>query len=285
MAQVRLMDVITASPWMAGFKTVRCSSKDCARWLTQRHLDSRRVGVKMDESWYCCYACFAAAAEDRLMELMAAGGGTPTRNSRMPLGMILVSRGQMTYDQLRLATEEQKTSGNEIGSVFVRLGLATEEQVIKARAQQWGCPVFAPSKRGAPVRITVPPTLLRTHGMAPLHFANNSLLMGFASNIEYGALYAIEQMTGCKTRPCFVTESDFAAAMQVYETERANAGDSASEELAFEGVEGVTQMTAAICSYGRQINADQVTISRCRPHLWARLKSGERMRDILFRMD
>ena len=55
------------------------------------------------------------------------------------LGTILVDMGYLNEDGLWQVVEEQKRSGNElIGKVAVRLGLATEEQVLKALGEQLG---------------------------------------------------------------------------------------------------------------------------------------------------
>src|ERR687889_2820891 len=55
------------------------------------------------------------------------------------LGTILVDMGYLNEDSLWQVIEEQKRSSNElIGKVAVRLGLATEEQVLKALGEQLG---------------------------------------------------------------------------------------------------------------------------------------------------
>jgi hypothetical protein len=55
-----------------------------------------------------------------------------------PLGAILVQRGVLTEEQLAIALDEQKRTGEHIGEVIVRLGLALASSVAQALATQHG---------------------------------------------------------------------------------------------------------------------------------------------------
>ena len=57
---------------------------------------------------------------------------------RMPIGECLRNAGILTDEQLQHALDEQKRSGERLGSVVVRVKLATERQVAKALACQLG---------------------------------------------------------------------------------------------------------------------------------------------------
>jgi chromosome segregation ATPase len=58
-----------------------------------------------------------------------------------PLGAILVRRGVLTEEQLAVALDEQKRTGEQIGEVIVRLGLALASSVAQALATQYGGPL------------------------------------------------------------------------------------------------------------------------------------------------
>ena len=58
-----------------------------------------------------------------------------------PLGAILVQRGVLTEEQLAFALDEQKRTGEQIGEVIVRLGLALAPSVAQALATQHGSPL------------------------------------------------------------------------------------------------------------------------------------------------
>jgi Type II secretion system (T2SS), protein E, N-terminal domain len=277
-----LIHSITTSPWIVGFKAVSCSSDDCSRWLTQRHLSARKVGVKLDGNWYCSYSCFAAAAAHRFAQLLRVDPVVSNRTSRMPLGLILLNRGWITQEQSRQALKTQNESGEEIGEIFVEMGCISEKQLISARSMQWGCPAFAAS-RPLQNRCEIPIRLMRRHSMVPLHYvsATNSLLVGFVHRIEYGVLYAIEQITGRKTRPCLITASDFELHMREYK-------DNAKipvDDLTSQNVQSPMTMAHVLCNYGRLLNADEVVIGRCKGFFWIRMKSFDTTEDVLFRTD
>ena len=165
----------------------------------------------MHGNWYCSSRCFRSAAEQEVLRLLKPGTEQAAHVSRMPLGLNLISHGLLTIEQLKKATDEQKESGGEIGELLVRQGSVSEKQVTAVRATEWGCPVFAVPKHAIRIGINLPSTLMRIHSMIPVHYVvrTNLLLVGFVHSIEYGLLYAIEQITGCETKPCFVTPSDF----------------------------------------------------------------------------
>jgi len=60
---------------------------------------------------------------------------------RVPLGLLLLSRQQMTAAQLRTALERQRASGEgRIGDWLRRWVLPSELQITAAVARQWRVP-------------------------------------------------------------------------------------------------------------------------------------------------
>jgi Type II secretion system (T2SS), protein E, N-terminal domain len=164
----------------------------------------------------------------------------------------------------------------------VRQGSVSEKQVTAVRAAEWGCPVFAVPKQAIRIGINVPSTLMRIYSMIPVHYVvrTNLLLVGFVHNVEYGLLLAIEQITGCETKPCFVTPSDFKTQMQQQQKHLEQQG---FKELKFERIQTAGEIARTLCTSGLEIEADEAFIGKCKEYLWARLKSGPRAIDLLFR--
>jgi len=233
----------------------------------------------MGEEWYCSYRCFAAAADARFAALVAERYLPCTHVPRMSLGLRLVRNGELSAEQLRTGTEVQRSAGGEIGDVLVRLGFVSEAQITAVRAAQWGCPVFAVQRVALPAMAHIPHALMRAYVMAPVHYSAsaNRLLVGFVQAVDYSALYGVEQLTGCKTRACFITRSEYEA--------QCSASDGEAEDLLFEGITSSTEMARILCSYGVLESADEVEIARCKEHLWSRLRCRSRAVDILFRID
>jgi len=70
---------------------------------------------------------------------------------RIPLALLMLSRGQLIQEKLLWPLRAQRSAGRyKIGYWLEELGFATEQQVTSALALQWGCPVFALSAEAEP---------------------------------------------------------------------------------------------------------------------------------------
>jgi hypothetical protein len=267
------------------FKPITLHCENCHRSLTLRYVSAHRVGITMHDRWYCSSICFASAAEEELLELATSVKDQPSRVERMPLGLMLISRGLLTSAELREVRAEQKEEGGDIGELLVRRGSVSEKEITAVRATQWGCPVFEVPKHAMQPCVRIPSALMQFYSAIPLHYvaATNLLLVGFVHGVEYGLLYAIEKMTGCKTQPCFVTPSDFQNQMLQMKQEQPLCGEPALNEVKFEGVHSSAEIASIVCSYGIHLEADEASIEKCKEYLWARLKCGPSEVDLLFK--
>lgn len=276
---------IAGPAWPAGLKTITVKCGVCSRSMALRQLASRKAGIRMRDVWYCSSACFTSVAEREFSELLKLGVEQGSHAARMPLGLMLVSRGQLTKEQFREASEELKVTGGEIGELLVRRGVVTERQVTSVRAAQWGCAVFTMPKQLEPARIHVPMKFIKAYSAIPLHFvaARKLLLVGFVQAVEYGLLYAIEQITGCKTQPCFVTPTEFKTLMDMQAQSIESHDAAPASEIIFDSVHSPEEMASILCSHGVEMEAEEAMIAKCRDFLWARLVSPAKEVDLLFK--
>jgi len=96
------------------------------------------MGTRLFEQWFCSPACFEYGAQHKIVELLSARDKQekpPTL--RMPLGLLLLSRGILSHEQLKIALDHQRVSGANFGDVVQQLGFATQQQVTAAVAAQW----------------------------------------------------------------------------------------------------------------------------------------------------
>jgi Type II secretion system (T2SS), protein E, N-terminal domain len=283
---MKLIPSISMPSWITGLRVITSSCESCHKSLPLRYRSAHKIGITMHGFWYCSARCFQSAVEREVLRLLESGKEPAAFISRMPLGLDLISHGLLTVEQLKKATDEQKETGGEIGELLVRQGSVSEKQVTAIRASQWGCPVFVIPKYPMSIGINLPAALMRIYSMTPVHYVatTNLLLVGFVHSVEYGLLYAIEQIVGCKTKPCFVTPSDFQIQMQQQEKERAQAGSATAREVEFERIQTPAQIARTLCSSGLEVEADEALIGRCKECLWARLTSGAIAVDLLFRV-
>ena len=280
---MNLMNSLGAPAWVAGLKLIHSKCEFCHRSMALRNISAHKAGIRMRDCWYCSSQCFTSAAQQEISGLLPARLENGSQVERMPLGLSLMSRGLLTKSQFKEVTERQKEAGGDIGELLVRLGSVSEKQVTEVRATQWNCPVFAVPKHVVRTGIHIPSTLLRLYSAIPLHYvpATKLLLVGFVSGIEYALLFAIEQLTGCKTQACFVTPSDFEGQMHQIEQERLD--DSSSSEVTIDTAQTATEMASTLCQFSIDLEAEEAIIERCKEFVWARLNCGPKTFDLLFK--
>ena len=112
--------------------------------------------------------------------------------------------------------------------------------------------------------------------MVPIHNASaaDKLLVGFRDRINYGLLYAIEQVTGFKTTPCFLTPSAHSYWLE--------SQPKSPDELLLDGAMTPEEMTRVVCQQGARVDANGIVMVRCGDRIWVRLKGGKRPADLLF---
>jgi len=199
---------------------------------------------------------------------------------RLSIGLVLLSRGYLTDDQLRYARAQSQLCGEELETVLLRLGLATERQLAAARAAQWGYPVLGQDRLGQPVEADIPPALLHACSSVPLHCSITAkrFLMGFVYRVEHGLLNSLEQVTGFRAEPCFITPSEFREQMGRLTTV------PGCEEVVFEDPDTPAQMAKMVAGFAVEISASEARFAQCREYAWTRLSGKKRKIDVLFRV-
>ena len=189
---------------------------------------------------------------------------------RVPLGLLLLSRRQLTAEQLRAALAAQRTAGRgRIGEWLLTLGFVSEQQVTAALARQWSCPVLRTNSLSpyASCAPQIPVTLLESFLMIPVDYVQTTatLHIAFGEGIDYSVLYAIEQMLGCRTESCM------AAPSFVHQNLQALSRHRRESEVVFDGVADGAELSRIIRSYCVRLSASEIRLAACGPHLWVRL--------------
>ncbi len=260
----------------------RCDNEGCpgnrARW---HGLLRRFDGLRFDGGWYCSAHCFRAALEFRIGRLFAEHVTSQhTARHRMPIGLILLSRGTVHHDQLLTAMQQQRAIGGLFGQILVQLGFATEEQVVAAVASQWGCPVY-PVGRSSECQHLVPQLLQERYLMTPIHWvpATRDLYVAFTRTVNHTLLYSIQRMLECHTIPCFISDSSL--------SERVGRGtnDIPDSEVSIETRTNTREICETVLGYTQQTGAEEVRVFACDTHFWIRMENESRHFDLLFRRD
>jgi hypothetical protein len=194
----------------------------------------------------------------------------------------MVARGWLTHEQVVVALAAQQSAhSGKIGDWFQKLGFATEQQVTSALGLQWGCPVVSSLDPADAVPFGgIPLGILEAFQMVPLHFvsATNTLYIAFGERVDHAALYTIEKVLECRTRPCVRERKSVATQLdQMRQQQR-------PQEVEFGPMYDYTEIGRVSASYMVKLGADDARLGRVGPFIWLRLRAHASHTDLLFRL-
>jgi Type II secretion system (T2SS), protein E, N-terminal domain len=263
-----------------GVKNMRavCDLTICHNKQLMRSIPGTRPGIQVGAQWYCCVDCFSLAARAPLSSLSQARTLVNPRRPRLPLGLALLSKGSLTAEDLRVTSSQGHTDEDELAEILVRMHLVTEKQVAAARSQQWGYPVFARDFSGQRVFPEIPRALLRACSAVPLHYSASAkrILLGFACRVEHSLLDSIEQITGCRVEPCFITSTDCQEQIT-----RLIVPPNYQEQVISEPGPP-EKMARTVGRAAVDVGAREASFGQCKNHIWVRITGKKGKVDILF---
>ena len=134
---------------------------------------------------------------------------------RTPIGECLRNAGILTDEQLQFALDEQKRSGERLGSVLVRVKLATERQVAKALACQLGLDyadlVEHPPDPAAVAMIPKDVAAKRT--CIAVAMEKNLLTVAMSDPLNLALVQDLEFQTGYRVKPVVAASSEIIEAI------------------------------------------------------------------------
>jgi hypothetical protein len=242
---------------------------------------AKAEGIFLQGRWYCSPDCFENAVQEVFNQITALPESNQRKSHRIPIGLLLLSRGMINDVQLKQALELQRTRGSgRIGKFLQEIQAVSEQDITSGLAAQWGCSVY-PLDRAREFRqcaSLLPLPLMENGHMLPVHYLRlqQTLYLAFVEGIDRTALYAVEQMLHMRTIPCVVTES---AMLDALEELRA-LGDAPT--TIFDGRIEPHEMARTTRSYACQVGAKDAWIARSGRFFWIRMQTAKDRKDILF---
>jgi len=246
-----------------------CALASCSgpQSLWQR-LRCRPNGTFLQGVFYCQPQCLETALTGQLSRLRVMAL-PPQPPNRIPLGLLMVARGKLSYIEVRAALEAQRRARyGKIGEWIEKLGFATEQEVTSALALQWGCPLatsFDPSSIHSPGSIPLP--ILEAFQMLPLNYVapTNTLYLAFGERVDHAALYAIEKILACRTQPCVAGRKSIARQLDsMRQLHRPS-------DVEFGPMNDLAEMARIASSYTSRLSPEEVRLSRIGRFIWLRL--------------
>lgn len=170
---------------------------------------------RFEGQWACSADCMRVLISEAVEREI--GDGAPLEpqkhKHRIPLGLLMLSQGWITQEQLRRALDAQRQAGGKgrIGKWLIQQCNLSEEQVTRALSMQWGCPVLSFSGHAPETMSTlIPRLLLDTYGMVPLRNGSSRVAyLAFEDRVDSTVALAVERMNGIRIEPGVVTASQF----------------------------------------------------------------------------
>jgi type IV pilus assembly protein PilB len=136
---------------------------------------------------------------------------------RKKIGECLIQAGLITEADLQVALTEHKKTGERVGTVLVRLNLATEKQITKALAYQLGFPYVSladdPPDPTAIILIAKDVALKRV--CVAVKLEKNLLTVAMSDPLLFSLVQDLEFQTGYRIRQVVATKSDILQSIEI----------------------------------------------------------------------
>jgi len=141
---------------------------------------------------------------------------------KLPLGSLLIQKGVISEDQLRIALIEQKRTGDPLGKLFISLGFVTDATIREALSENLGqqSTDLANMVVDATALRMIPKEVAKRYKVFPLVFnkEQNNLMLAMSDTSNIVALDQISAMLGkdATLTPTLASESDINRAIDQY---------------------------------------------------------------------
>ncbi len=135
---------------------------------------------------------------------------------RKKIGECLIQAGLITDDDLQAALAEHKRTGERLGSVLVRMNLATEKQITKALAYQLGFPYLslADEPPDPNAIVLIPKEVAIKRVCVAVKLEKNLLTVAMSDPLLFSLVQDLEFQTGYRIRQVVATRSDILQAIE-----------------------------------------------------------------------
>jgi len=221
---------------------VRCAHNGCGRRRPTALVRLVGLGLYFEDTWYCSAPCLDAALRERATASALPPSSTESR-VRQPsrvaapralrLGALLAHQVGLSPAALAEALDAQSRSGLRIGAQLVRMGAATEHEVLRGLAAQAGVEYLTSLDASELQAGTVlPADSVRALGIVPFAAdpANEVIRVACVAPLPRLALSIARHLTGQHVEPFLVSDDRLAALIESYcgHAARRDAGRGAS---------------------------------------------------------
>jgi type IV pilus assembly protein PilB len=142
---------------------------------------------------------------------------------RKKIGECLIQAGLISETDLQIALAEHKRTGDRLGTVLVRMNLATEKQIAKALAHQLGFAYvnLAENLPDAPAVVLIPKEVSIRRVCIAVSLEKNLLTVAMADPLLFSLVQDLEFQTGYRIKQVVATAAEILEAIQKSYPDRA----------------------------------------------------------------
>lgn len=136
----------------------------------------------------------------------------------MKIGELLLNEHRITEEQLQKALEVQSKEPGKFGSILIRLGFVTEEDIAQALSKQFGYPSINLSKFEIDDRVLelIKPEMARKHIVMPVHRIGSIFTLAMADPSNLFVQEEIRFTTNLRIQAVIAPESSILEAIDKY---------------------------------------------------------------------
>jgi len=136
----------------------------------------------------------------------------------MKIGEFLLEDNRINQEQLQNALEVQKKEPGKLGSILIRLGYVTEEDIAQALSKQFGYPSINLSKFDIDEKVLelIKPEMARKHIVMPVHRIGSILTLAMADPSNLFVQEEIRFSTNLRIQAVIAPESSIIESIDKY---------------------------------------------------------------------
>jgi hypothetical protein len=255
----------------------RCARSGCGRWMPSALVKAAGLGFLFDGAWHCSVGCLDAAARERLVKSSRPRRLAAPRQAQLRLGVLLVHQVGLSHEVLDEALREQARTGLRLGAQLVRMGAASEHEVLRALAAQAGVGYLtSPDRtRYVPAPANLSPDAVRALGLVPVGIDSKSEVIRVAciAPVPRMAMTVLRDLTGFRVEPYLVSDRQFEEMLDDWRAAQ-------EPEAAPAAVNDLPSAAARVVAAARENGAVRMTEALCNDHVLVRLDTGGRTEDL-----
>lgn len=143
----------------------------------------------------------------------------PSKGQRLPLGELLVSRGELSFRKLSKALQEQRTTKRPLGRILVDSGQTDEETILSALSDQLHLKVieFNAAQLPARVGLLLPLPLMYQHRLFPVGVSDTGeISIACYRQLDQETIRSIRDQLSAPVQICLARRGDVRQALRMF---------------------------------------------------------------------